>query len=115
MHALVVGIVDLQPFRNLFRRPVQDQFTGHDRPKFLVVGKEAYLGTQSRVPSLTIGFTGSIVGRAAMTPPGSLSTRAVATRRLSPGSTNRMQFLVRCLAARPASAFAASAGEQQEL
>src|SRR3984957_5719790 len=42
-------------------------------------------------------------------PPGSLSTQPVATPWLSPGSTNRMQFHVRCLPARPASAFAASA------
>src|SRR5258705_7349179 len=49
------------------------------------------------------------------TPPGSLSTQPVATRWLSHESTNRKQFHVRCLPARPASAFAASADEQQEL
>jgi hypothetical protein len=48
-------------------------------------------------------------------PPGSLSTQPVATLWLSPESTNRMQFHVRCLPARPASAFAASVDEQQEL
>src|ERR1035437_611429 len=45
-------------------------------------------------------------------PPGLLSTQAVATRGLSPESTNRTQFHVRCLPARPASAFAANADEQ---
>jgi hypothetical protein len=49
------------------------------------------------------------------TPPGSLSTQPVATRWLSHESTNRMQFHVRCLPARPASAFAVSADEQKEL
>src|SRR5580700_2761751 len=115
MHALVAGIADLQPFRNLFRRPVQDQFTGHDRPQLLFDGKKAHLGSQSRLPGLTIGFTGSIEWPPNAPPPGSPSTQAVATRWLSPESTNRMQFHVRCLPARPASAFAASAGEQQEL
>src|ERR1700677_868376 len=47
-------------------------------------------------------------------PPGSLSTQAVATRWLSPESTNRMQFHARCLPAQPASASAANGGEQQE-
>src|SRR5665213_1240930 len=42
-------------------------------------------------------------------PPGLLTTQAVATRGLSPESTNRTQFHVRCLPARPASAFAANA------
>src|SRR5882762_726651 len=47
-------------------------------------------------------------------PPGSRSTQPVATLLLSPESTNRMQFHVRCLPARPASAsaFAASVDEQ---
>src|ERR1035437_5888398 len=67
MHALVPGIAYLQPFRNLFRRPVQDQFTGHDRPQLLVVGKKAHLGSQSRLPGLTIGFTGSVEWTPALT------------------------------------------------
>src|ERR1700758_1429888 len=69
MHALVVGIVDLQPFRNLFRRPVQDQFTGDHRPQLLVDGKKAHLGSQSRLPGLTIGFTGLIEWPPPMTRP----------------------------------------------
>src|ERR1700733_11466686 len=67
MHALVVGIAYLQPCRNLFRRPVQHQFTGHDRPQCLVVGKKTYLGSKSRIPSLMICFTGSIEWTPAMT------------------------------------------------
>src|SRR3984893_1440003 len=47
-------------------------------------------------------------------PPGSPSTQAAATRWLSHESTNRKRFLVRCLPARPASAFAASADVQQD-
>jgi hypothetical protein len=43
----VGGIVDFQPCRNLFRRPVQDQFTGHNRLQLLVDGKKAHLGSQS--------------------------------------------------------------------
>jgi hypothetical protein len=46
--------------RNLFRRPVQDQFTGNDRPQLPADGKKARLGSQSRLPSLMIGFIGSI-------------------------------------------------------
>src|ERR1035441_4714068 len=56
-----------------------------------------------------------VAARHDATPPGSLSTQAVATRWLSPESTNRMQFHVICLPARPASTFAVSADEQQEL
>src|ERR1039458_2521917 len=48
-------------------------------------------------------------------PPGSLWTQPVATRWRSPESTNRKQFHVKCLPARPASAFAANADEQPDL
>ncbi|RZU40804.1 resolvase-like protein [Edaphobacter modestus] len=40
-HALVLGIPYLQPSRNLFRRPVQDQFTGNDRPQLPAGRKKA--------------------------------------------------------------------------
>jgi len=31
-HALIIGILDIQPCGNLFRRPVQNQFTRNDVP-----------------------------------------------------------------------------------
>ena len=42
-HVLVVGIVGLQPSGNLFRRPVQDQFTRNDVPQLAVPGEKALL------------------------------------------------------------------------
>src|SRR5450432_292707 len=62
-HALVVGILQLQPSGNLFRRPVQHQFTRNDFPELGVSGQKAGLGSEGRFPRLLIGFTGSI-GRA---------------------------------------------------
>jgi hypothetical protein len=55
-----------EPFRNLFRRPVQDQFTGDHRTQLPVEGKQARPGPQSRLPSLMVGFTGSVQGTAAV-------------------------------------------------
>src|SRR6202034_1110033 len=59
-HALVLGILTLQPTGNLFRRPVQDEFPRNDLLQLHVQGKKTSLGTQGRVPSLLIGVTGSI-------------------------------------------------------
>src|SRR5260370_4791308 len=67
------------------------------------------------MPDDLLHWLDTVDARHDASPPGSLSTQPVATRWLSPGSTNRRQFHVRCLPARPASAFAASADEQQEL
>src|SRR5712692_432431 len=58
-HTLVMGILDLQPSGNLFRRPVQNQFTRNDLLKLLVAGKKAGFGSQSRLPGLLIRFLGS--------------------------------------------------------
>src|SRR3984885_15509363 len=74
-HALVLGILTLQPPGNLFRRPVQDEFTRNDLLQLHVQGKKTSLGTQGRVPSLLIGVTGSIkrsppTGGAPPPPPG---------------------------------------------
>src|ERR1700688_4551564 len=71
-HALVVGILDLQPSRNLFRPPVQDQFTRNDRPQLPPKGEKAPLGSQGRRPRLVIGFMSSIERSPAMA--GDLST-----------------------------------------
>jgi len=65
-HALVVGILDLQPSGNLFRRPVQHQFTRNDLLELGVSGQKASLGSQGRFPRLQIGFTGSILSSPAM-------------------------------------------------
>src|ERR1017187_8716864 len=58
--ALVLGILDLQSSGNLFRRPVQNQFTRNDLLQLLVDGKKAVFGSQSRLPGLVTRFTGSI-------------------------------------------------------
>src|ERR1700722_3987674 len=71
-HALVLGILNLQPSGNLFRRPVQDEFTRNDLLQIYVQGKKAGLGPQGRLPGLLIGFIGSIQRSPAMA--GDLST-----------------------------------------
>ena len=64
--ALVVGILGLQPSGNLFRRPVQHQFTRNDLSQLLVDGQQAGLGPQGRLPGLLIRFARSIVRTPAM-------------------------------------------------
>jgi len=66
-HALVIGIPDLQPSRNLFRRAIQNQFTRNNLPQLHMDGQKAPLGPQGRVPSSLIRFLGSILRTAAMT------------------------------------------------
>jgi hypothetical protein len=61
-----LGILVLQPSGNLFRRPVQNQFTRNELLQLHVVGKEAHLGSQGRLPGLVIGFIGSIERSPAM-------------------------------------------------
>src|ERR1700730_7503607 len=80
-HAFVLGIPPLQPSGNLFRRPIQDQFTRNDRLQLHVNGQKARLGPQGRLPGLLIGFMGSIERSPAMA--GGLS----AHRRNSPLQT----------------------------
>src|SRR5215472_8274599 len=63
-HALVAGIVGLQPPGNLLRRPVQNQFTRNDVAQPAVHGQQTSLRTQSRNPSLAICIMGTI-GRTA--------------------------------------------------
>src|SRR5580704_2088677 len=63
-HAPVVGILGLQPPGNLFRRPVQDQFTRNPVSQLAVHGQKAALGAQRRVPSLVIRLM-SAIGRTA--------------------------------------------------
>jgi len=63
-HALVIGIVHLQPSGNLFGRPVQQQFTRNDVPQLAVDGKETLLRSQGRVPGLVIRVMG-VIGRTA--------------------------------------------------
>ena len=45
-HALVSGILDLQPSGNLFRRPIQNQFTRNNLPQLHMDGQKAALGPQ---------------------------------------------------------------------
>src|SRR2546426_3939987 len=65
-HALVIGIVGLQPSGNLFGRPVQDQFTRNDLSQPLVHGKKALLGPQGRLPGLVIRLMSAIDRTATM-------------------------------------------------
>src|SRR6202011_4678603 len=60
-HTLVLGILNLQPSGNLFRRPVQDQFTSNDLWQLHVNSQKAPLGSQGRLPGLVICFTRSIL------------------------------------------------------
>src|SRR5271155_4373800 len=46
-HALVLGILGLQPSGDLFRRPPQQQFTRNDLLQLLLDCKKAGLGPQS--------------------------------------------------------------------
>ena len=45
-HALVIGILSLQPSGNLFRRPVQHQFTSNHVPQLAVHGKKTPFRSQ---------------------------------------------------------------------
>src|SRR5487761_543920 len=65
-HALVVGIPILQPPGNLLGRPVQNQFTRNDISQLAVHGQQAALGSQSRLPGLSVRIMGTISRTAAM-------------------------------------------------
>src|SRR5260370_3264527 len=62
--AVIIGILDFQPSGNLFRRPVQNQFTRNDVPQLHMDGKKAALGPQ---PGFAVRLTGSIRRTATMT------------------------------------------------
>src|SRR5271156_6805988 len=66
-HTLVLGILGLQPSGDLFRRPLQQQFTRNDLLQLLTDSKKAGFRPQSRVPGLLIRFTRSILRTATMT------------------------------------------------
>src|SRR6185369_2611489 len=59
-HALVIGILSLQPSGNLLGRPVQDKFTRNDLPQPRVQGQEELLGSQGRLPGLLIRLMSAI-------------------------------------------------------
>src|SRR5258707_15382278 len=61
------GYWGFQPSGNLFRRPVQNQFTRNDVPQLHVDGKKAALGPQGRLPGFAVRLTGSIRRTATMT------------------------------------------------
>src|SRR6266436_7521309 len=65
--ALVIGILGFQPTGNLFRRPVQNQFTRNDLLQLHMDRKKALLGPQSRLPGFRIRLVGSINRTATMT------------------------------------------------
>src|SRR5207245_10975245 len=101
-HTLVLGILVLQPAVDLFRRPVQNQFTRNDRLQLPVDGQKARLGPQGRLPGLVIRFIGSILRTApCRETSGSLSTQLAADLWLSHESTNRKRSLARCPPAPP--------------
>src|SRR5229473_5823973 len=65
-HALVFGILGLQPSGNLLGRPVQDQFTRNDLLQPRAQGQEALLGSQGRLPGLVIRLMSAIARTATM-------------------------------------------------
>src|SRR6202142_1505845 len=89
--ALVVGILVLQPPGNLFRRPVQDQFTRNDIPQLAVDAKQTLLWTQGRNPSLVIGIMGTIGRTTTMASdlPAHGGGRSVQTSRYLPNRATR--------------------------
>src|SRR5260370_12288074 len=66
-HALVIGILDLQPSGNLFRRPIQNQFTRNNPLQLHMNGQKAPLGPQGRPPGPPIRFIRPILSTATMT------------------------------------------------
>src|SRR5579863_5853258 len=103
VHRLIPGKLVLQPSGNLLRRPVQHQFTRNDLPQLPVDGQKTALGPQGRLPSLVIGFIGSIERSPAMAGDLSadLSLRPAGGSWRSHAATNRRRFLGGCLLARP--------------
>jgi hypothetical protein len=65
--ALALGILDFQPTGNLFRRPVQNQFTRNHLLQLHVDGKKAPLRPEGRLPGFAVGLVGSIQRTAIMT------------------------------------------------
>src|SRR5260370_6817562 len=65
--ALVIGILVFQPSGNLFRRPVQNQFTRNDLLQLHMDRNKALLGPQTRLPGFRICLVGSINRTATMT------------------------------------------------
>src|SRR5882724_7658852 len=65
--ALVLGILGFQPTGNLFRRPVQNQFTRNHLLQLPMDRKKAPLGAQGRLPGFAVGLVGSIHRTATMT------------------------------------------------
>src|SRR5215470_10544150 len=63
-HAPVIGILGLQPPRNLFRRPVQHQFTRNDVAQLSVRSQKTGLRSGPPFPSLLIRLM-STIGRTA--------------------------------------------------
>src|ERR1022692_2267620 len=62
-HALIIGILTLQPSGNLFRRPIQNQFTRNDLLQPHMTDQKARLWPQSRLPGFGICFGGSGYGK----------------------------------------------------
>src|SRR5262249_13419773 len=60
VYTLVIGILGLQPFGNLFGRPVQEQFICNDVAQLAVRGKKTSFRSQRRVPSLLIRIISAI-------------------------------------------------------
>ena len=65
--ALVVGILGFQPFGNLFRRPIQHQFTRSYLLQLHMDREKTLLGPQSRLPGFRVRLVGSINRTATMT------------------------------------------------
>ena len=66
-HALIIGILGLQPSSDLFRRPIQAQFTRDDPLQRALDAQQARLRTQRCLPGTGICIGGSIVTPATVT------------------------------------------------
>jgi hypothetical protein len=101
-HALVIGVVHLQPSGNLFGRPVQD-FTRNDIPQLPVDGEEALLRSQGRVPGMVIRHMGSIGRTATVARISRLTVEAARSRRRTMSRSGQPEAIPREMASRSAS------------
>src|SRR5271169_171734 len=108
-HALVRGILDLQPSGNLFRRPVQNQFTRNHLPQLHVDGQKATFGPQGRVPGSLIRFIGSILRTAAMACDFSLTVDAARSRALAISRSDEPEAIPREMSSRSTTVSASTA------
>src|SRR5580704_15641182 len=80
-HALVVGILSLQPPGNLLGRPVQNQSTRNEVTQLAVHGKQTAFRPQRCVPCLLVRILGAIDRSATMARSSSMEATGDLTNR----------------------------------